>query len=368
MKRADAIAIDPAPRVIHLVGSMTDEVFSFVGPATAALSAAGVEQTVVLVDEVQSHHLLPRFHDSVQLVLTPGDGGRLRRWQRSLEAFHLVLRSTKIRALHLHGFLPCLFGLALVRQASIAAPVYYSPHGSRALGPLWLVANMLLWTLQRLAGSRGHHSITNVAVEASRLPALTQHDVDLVESPVGSPFFEVARNESRHPLVVTGSRADNPRGAELYAQLAVLLGGDALRLSFNWIGRADAVSAQRLKAANVGVYDVITDNERASRLATGWIYLAPGGTRGFPLFLAEAMAVGLPCVAMDSDYHRDVIRHGETGFLCRNDAELMSCIAQLIDSPALRERIGQAARAEALQRFGEVRFRESLMAAYAKAQ
>jgi len=113
------------------------------------------------------------------------------------------------------------------------------------------------------------------------------------------------------------------------------------------------------------VFDSASDTECASRLAAGWIYIALGGARGFPLFLAAAMAAGLPCVATDCPPHRELIRDGETGFLCRSEHEMIRSIATLIDDPALRGRIGGAARGEAKQRFGASSFSIKLLAAYA---
>ena len=125
------------------------------------------------------------------------------------------------------------------------------------------------------------------------------------------------------------------------------------------------VSRLRLNAANVGVFDVASDAECASQLAAGWMYIALDGTRGFPPFLAKAMATGLPCVATDCPQHREVIRDGETGFLCQSERDMIGRIAALIDSPTLRARVGKAAREEAKRRFGESRFSASLLAAYA---
>jgi glycosyltransferase involved in cell wall biosynthesis len=174
------------------------------------------------------------------------------------------------------------------------------------------------------------------------------------------------RREAPHPLIITGSRSHDAHRVELFAQLAVLLSGEDLRISFNWIGAVDTESRQRLAAANVGVYDVGNDSRRSSRLAAAWIYLALGGTRGFPLSLAEAMAAGLPCVATDCPQHREAIRDGKTGFLCRSERDMIERIARLIDSPILRARIGKAAREEARRRFGESRFSASLLAAYSE--
>ena len=144
----------------------------------------------------------------------------------------------------------------------------------------------------------------------------------------------------------------------------MLLGGTDLGIGFAWLGSVGAPSRQRLAAANVTAFDVKTDAECAERLSRGWLYVAPGATRGFPLFLVEAMATGLPCVVLDCAQHRMLIRDGVTGFLCTSEREMMQRIAQLVDSPTLRESIGSAARQEVRDRFNTSRFDAKLLAAY----
>jgi glycosyltransferase involved in cell wall biosynthesis len=152
--------------------------------------------------------------------------------------------------------------------------------------------------------------------------------------------------------------------ADLFAQLAVLLGGEDLGLAFNWVGNVEPALQLRLKAAQVGVIPVRSATEWASRLTAGWVYLAPGSGRGALPQLVEAMALGLPCIAVDSADHRSIIRHGENGYLCHTAEEIVTCIAPLIDSLELRLKIGRAAREDVAHRFGETKFREKLFAAY----
>lgn len=352
-------------RVVHLVGSVTDDVFNFLLPATQALAESGVEQSVVLVDDLRFRHLLPRFPDAVELVLTPASRNPYRRWQWALEAFVDVLKASPTNAAQLHGPMSCLLGAWVVRLAGIRVPLHHAPRGSTSLGPFLSASDVLRWIAWPDAPEReaarklaprnpGHKGDTT-------LPAAS---FERVESPVNPAFFTVKRNEARRPLVVTSHHLNNPRGAELFAQLAVLLGGEDPGLGFNWIGTADHGSMVRLKAAQVGVFPVKSEYERASRMASGWVYFATGEGSGFPRLLVEAMASGMPCVALDSPHHRDVIRHGETGFLCHNEHDLTECIATLVGSSDLRQQVGQAARAEAERRFGEQTFRDALFAAY----
>lgn len=330
-------------KVVHLVGPVTDDVFGFLGHATSALADADIEQSIVFVNCHQLHSGLLRVHASVRVVVTPPTRNPLRRWLWALKAFRHELRRGPTQGVHLYGQLPALIGTWIARRAGVAIALQHSPYGAIAAAR---------------PASQG-----NARDGKAPMPPATQ-PVARVERPVDPDFFCVPRNEARRPLIVTGSHVGDPRSADLFAQLAVLLGGEDLGLAFNWVGSVDAATRLRLKAAQVGVFPAETVGEWASRLAAGWVYLAPGGNRGFPSLLIEAMAVGLPCVAVDTPDHRDVIRHGENGYLCRTAEEIVDCIAPLIDSQELRQQIGLAARATAEQRFGEASFRDALFAAY----
>jgi len=345
---------------------LNDAVFSFLGPATSALAEAGLDQFVVLIDEPGGADLKPRFHRQVRLVESPYPRNPLQRWRALAAAFRDVVSREPLHAIHLHGLGPLLWGGSIARTAAAGAvPVYFSPHASPRGVPRAMFDALIGPLLKGILATERQRTIVNMLEEAYTLHRATHEPMHVVEGAVAAVFFGTRRNEARHPLVVTASRDDDPRSVELFAQLAVLLSGDPLRMSFNWIGRLGPTSVARLKAANVGYFAATDDAEIASRLACGWLYLAPrNGPPGFPQFVASAMALGLPCAVIASPEHGDLIRDGETGFLCRSDNEVMRCIGRLIDDPALRRRIGQAAQHEAENRFSPGRFRDSLFSAY----
>jgi glycosyltransferase involved in cell wall biosynthesis len=66
----------------------------------------------------------------------------------------------------------------------------------------------------------------------------------------------------------------------------------------------------------------------------------------------EAAALGIPTVASQIDPFAAAIRHGENGYLAANLAEWMEHLNSLAADVALRRRIGAAARATALARYG----------------
>jgi hypothetical protein len=354
----------PPPVVLHLVGRVTDTVFSFLGPATAALAEQGIPQTVVLIDDPLYRHLLPKFHESVRLVLTPASGSTRERLKHLLDAYCDAANARRPSVVHLHGVVCSLIGMYASRFRGLKIPTYFSPHGSRSLGPMRGVGVALLWLLQPVTGRSEQRVIANIGADARMLTGVTRQSVDLIESPVAEAFFETPLAPAAAPAILTGHRAPNPEGAALFAQWAVLLADQVPGLRFNWIGTADAESIARLKAANVTPLDVSDEGERAARMAASWVYVAPSGGLGFPVFMAEAMALGLPCVAWDTPYHRDIVRHGETGFLCRDTNQVLETVALLIESADLRRQIGDAAREEARQRFDGSKFRDSLLSAY----
>jgi glycosyltransferase involved in cell wall biosynthesis len=351
-------------RVVHVVGRVTDEVFSFLGPATKALARLGLRQAVVMIDDARYRYHLPRMHESVDVILAPSTWNPIHQWRAILQACRLTFGDGELRAVHLHGLLPCLVGAGAVRSARLELPILYSPHGSRSLGSSRTFGVLAPSLIRPLIRAFPHAAIVTVPREAFAFEKW--ESVAVVESPVAEPFHKVRRKETPHPVIVTGGRGQDRRSVARFAQFAVLLGGEDLRVEFNWLGAVELASRQRLRAANVEVYDVATEQECASRLAAAWIYTAPGATRGFPLFLARAMAVGLPCVVADTPLHRGIVQHGETGFLCRSERAMIERIAALLDDPGLRVRIGDAAREEARRRFAEHRFSASLLAAYAE--
>jgi glycosyltransferase involved in cell wall biosynthesis len=81
---------------------------------------------------------------------------------------------------------------------------------------------------------------------------------------------------------------------------------------------------------------------------------------------ATAMALGLPTVAIDCAEHQQLIEHGRNGFLFRNMNEALTLLSQLIDQPALRERIGQEARQRAAMRWSRQAQQHALLRTYSR--
>lgn len=92
-------------------------------------------------------------------------------------------------------------------------------------------------------------------------------------------------------------------------------------------------------------------------LKSGWFRQAAGlislsrHDEGRPQVMLEAMASGLPIIASDLPAHRDIVRHGKTGFIVSSREELHSALDHL-SFPENNRAFGEAAREAALASYG----------------
>lgn len=80
------------------------------------------------------------------------------------------------------------------------------------------------------------------------------------------------------------------------------------------------------------------------------IFILPSFYEGHPKALLEAMSCGLPVIGADSPGIREVIIHGENGWLCGTDSEsIKNAIVHLLANPDLCKRLGENARKYVLE-------------------
>jgi glycosyltransferase involved in cell wall biosynthesis len=352
--------------MIHVLTRVTDEVFSFLGPATASMVAKGWSQLVIAYDEPGTHRRVQQLDTRVEVRLVPLGGGPVAEWLRLRACVKAALcEQPEIAALHLHGFVSSLLGMSVVRALRFEVPVYFSPHSSYVLGPLRFAARLLMAVLGALGIGERPHPIASLSTDFDRLEGLTRSEISLVESPVSSRFFELVRTESTRATIVAGGQVTAGEEAlDMFLRFAVLLRDTEAAPRFVWLGHVSAEQRVRLKATGVGMVDREDEAGRLQLLATAWVYIAPAGGRGVPVGLAEAMASGLACVAAETPFHRDVVMHDRTGLLYRSPAEALDFVARLLDSAELRRTFGAEAREEARRRFDDAKFSHRLEQAY----
>jgi glycosyltransferase involved in cell wall biosynthesis len=203
----------------------------------------------------------------------------------------------------------------------------------------------LLFCLSRFAAELHQHEFPHARIEV--LPALGPDAAQLAEVPPPPererPYFMFAGR--LEPIKGVGRLIDafaNVRGADL------LVAGDGSELG-ELRRSAEHVPAVRVMG-RVSNDDVLSLCQGARALVFPSI-----GYEGFPLIVAEAMALGTPIVARDLGSMPEILDHGG-GLLFADDHALVSALQRLVDEPATAARLGEEARTVFEQRYTEARF------------
>nr|WP_148220918.1 glycosyltransferase family 4 protein [Xylanimonas cellulosilytica] len=280
-----------------------------------------------------------RYNGSVaRLAFGPRAAARVRRW----------IDAGEFDVLHLHEpMTPSLSMLALwIAEGPVVATFHSAQVRSRALQVAY---PLLRQSLEKIAA--------RVAVSEDARRTLVDHvggDAVVIPNGVYVDTFAAAEPSPRWrgrpdaPTIAFLGRLDEPRKG---LQVLVAAVPDVLSqhpgARFLVAGRGDdgrdlAVAALGPHAHAVEFLGGITDEEKASLLASVDLYVAPQtGGESFGIVLVEAMSAGAGVVASDLGAFRRVLDDGAAGALFRNGdpADLARAINAALADPA-----GTAAR------------------------
>lgn len=355
--------------VLHVVGDLNEAVWQILGPACAALRREGRHQAILVLDGDRARQLLQGLDPSIPVhYLQPGKMPA-QSWFRMGRSLQTLVGQACWEAVHLHGLLPMIVGLPLARRIEAdGGRMFVTPHSSRSLRSLgWFGRPMLRAVLSVLPGHR-LHTLAHVPFDVRAMQRLAHVKARLIEPPVEEVFFSVhAQVEPRPPVIVGGAADDAPDAVQRFAQLSILLAGVMPELRYRWLSPTTADERALLGASGIETLEDPTDRyARARALANASLYVAPQAGRGFEMLLAEAMAVGLPCVGYRSQVIEDMLTDGETGVLAGSMNHLAQATASLLRDAALRSLIAEQARTEAMLRFSDEGFHRHLLAAFSR--
>jgi glycosyltransferase involved in cell wall biosynthesis len=130
------------------------------------------------------------------------------------------------------------------------------------------------------------------------------------------------------------------------------------------LSRMSPRAAARVNTAGMQEYTRVAEFYRRANVLVAPSVLA----EPFGLPLVEGMASGIPVIATRGGGMSRIIEHGVTGLLIeRNDvAALARAICEILSNPELAARMGRAARAAAVERFGWERSAQRLDEVYVR--
>lgn len=262
-----------------------------------------------------------------------------------------LLLPWRLRALRpdvVHAFLlrPCV----IVLPAALIANVPLRVCGWRGLAPVRGPSAWPRRVLHVLAAACAHLQTANSTAIAASLPAAARRR-PVVVVPNGVDLPEVPADAGGHPprgvvianlipykghldLVRALAELEEPPRIDCYGE-GVLRG--QLERAIREAGLDGVIS---LRGAHAGAASAYLDAQFA---------VLASHEEGLPNALLEAMAAGLPCIATSVGGVPELVQHGVTGLLVppRDPPALAAAIAQVAADPALRRKLGAAARGRA---------------------
>jgi len=230
------------------------------------------------------------------------------------------------------------------------------PHG----GALWRLALPMIPYMRRnldakRAGLARADAVIAVSTQIARdlrarAPELAQTRLEIIPNPVNVAALREAARRTAQPdsspyALYLGKLAPN-KGTQFLVEVVTKASLD-WKLVVAGEGPDRVWLQQQARASGRPIeFRGWVDKEESARLMAGasMLIFTSRGPESLSRVLIEASALGVPIAAMDTGGTRDIIDHEITGLLSRTPDELARDVNRLREDPALRRRLGDAAR------------------------
>jgi glycosyltransferase involved in cell wall biosynthesis len=232
-------------------------------------------------------------------------------------------------------------------------PVVLNPRAAR-FG--WWVESRLApwiyrWCRYVAVSEVTRRELAELGVDEQRI-TVVHNGVDRPEAPPSQASEEDVRSD-RPLLCCVGRLVPHKRIEHALGVLARLRPRwPDLRLAV--IGHGYAADAIRREADHLGVTPAVDmlgrvdESAKHALLARSWVHVCPSLKEGWGLVVMEAATHGVPTVAYrHAGGVAESVVDGQTGLLADDLDDFTDQVARLLDDPAMRDRLGRAAKARA---------------------
>ncbi|MGK9165932.1 glycosyltransferase family 4 protein [Inquilinus limosus] len=254
---------------------------------------------------------------------------------------------------HLYHKAPDWLGPPVAAALGIPYVAAEASHTPRQAEGRWAVGHRAAAAAIRRAAALVTFSDKDAAGLAALVPA--NRIIRLPPFLDAAPFTALARRPADPPrLLAVGMMREGDKERS-YALLAAALRRLADRpWSLTVVG--DGPARPRIEPlydpARTSFRGALPSESMPEVLAQADLFVWPAVNEAFGMALLEAQAAGLPAVVGAAGGVAGILRHGETGLLAPvgDEAGFAAAVAALLDDPARRRAMGEAARANVLAR------------------
>jgi glycosyltransferase involved in cell wall biosynthesis len=295
----------------------TDGVVTRITSTVRELRAAGHDVLIVAPGPADPEFAGARVQTVPTIAFRWVYGGK--RWGLPMPRVGRHLREFQPDVVHVVN--PVLLGIAAVvttRRNGIPLVASYHTNVAKyaAYYHLGFLAPVVWWLLRRLHG----RAAINLATSTSTCDELRAQGIDRVQLwPRGvdlglfAPKSALDDDEDRPPVALYVGRLAAEKGLDLLSSLALPEAG--IRLVMVGDGPARAELAARFPAPTVTFTGLLHGAELAAAYRSADVFVFPSTTETLGLVMVEALASGLPVIAVDSPASREILSECAAGRL-----------------------------------------------------
>ena len=265
--------------------------------------------------------------------------------------------------IHLHSSKAGLVGRLMLR--SKLSKVIYSPHAfAFTRRDIPQLVRVLYRALEFLADKTSNCKTIGVSKHESFLASnLKFRNVKTLYNYISDPLQEFGLSSS--PLVARQfdvcnlARISAQKNPERFIRIFRRMGSQG---QWIWIGAGE--SSWMKKNSDIIITDWKSRIESMKYLNSSKIFLSTSDWEGLSVSLIEAQMMGLPSIAWDIPSNREIIQHGESGYLCLSEDEIANRIQEILSDNQLWERLSKNARDNAIVKFERSKNLEAWKLAY----
>ena len=330
-------------KVVHIVEALGGGVYSYFTDLTSYFGKKdNINTTIIYSDkrpEIVPNMVRQDFHENINLI-PKSMSSKISLFEdfKTLSFLTKQIVSLKPDVIHLHSSKMSVIGKIAYLFSFSKAKIYYTPHGysflKKDITPL---KQKVFYYIEKCFAKIGDSTIACGDTEFSYAKKFGK--AYLIRNGVNfTKINEIINPQSRERITIgILGRITFARNPKLFNTIAIMNPD----IDFLWIGDGDL--RQQLTAKNITITGWFMDRQKGlEKLNDIDIYMQTSLWEGLPIAPLEAMSLKKPVIATNIIGNKDVVKHGETGFLFENHKEAKEYI-DLLRNKNLRLKLGENA-------------------------
>lgn len=327
-------------RVLHIVESFGSGVFSFLVDLINC-TEKDFEITVAYGKRKETlENFREYFSNSIRFI-------EVKNFSRSINPikdFKALIEVKKIikdinpDVIHLHSSKAGFIGRFAANGNRVK--MLYNPHGfSFLMQDSSIIKRNLYWLIERIASLRKCTIVGCSNGEYKEALKLTSNSV-CIDNGVNIKKIDIETNKLKEKeidfynlKICTLGRIGYQKNPKLFNEIA-----DSMpNVTFTWIGDGDLKT--ELTSSNINITGWKERKEVLEILNENDIFILTSLWEGLPISLLEAMYMKKICIVSNCIGNRDVINHGENGFIAKDKDEFIQIINDIKNNKYLLDKI-----------------------------